>query len=160
MYIYVHDLSLSTLVSSLSTLASSLSKLVSSLSMLVERGGVLSPLPLPTPASLVTHPPLPQLSPPRVKYELRRYMGGDGSAPGGSRLCDATCLTATPSAAGRTPPPPCSVTSRLLDLYRECVDSGGWARVLYDAHGVMEKIIFIRKTEPAPAPPGHGHGPR
>jgi hypothetical protein len=43
-------------------------------------------------------------------------MGDEDSAPGGSRLRDATCLTTTPSEAGRTPPPPCSVTSRLLDL--------------------------------------------
>ncbi len=132
----------------------------SSLSTLVERGGVLSPLPLPTPASLATPPP--QLSPPRVKYELGRNMGGDDSAPGGSQLRDATCLTATPSAAGRTPPPTCTVTSCLLDLCRECMDSGSWARVLYDVRGGLEKVIFIRKIEPAPAPaaaaPPHKHG--
>ncbi len=44
----------------------------SSLSTLVERGGALSPLPLPTPASLATGYPLPPLSPLRVKYELGR----------------------------------------------------------------------------------------
>jgi hypothetical protein len=50
--------SLPTLVSSLPTLVSLLPTLVSSLPTLVERGGVLSPLPLPTPASLATsHPP-------------------------------------------------------------------------------------------------------
>jgi hypothetical protein len=142
--------------------ASSLSTLVSSLSTLVERGGVLSPLPLPTPSSLATCPPPPKLSPSRVKYELGRNMGGEDSAPGGSRLRDATCLTATPSAAGRTPPPTCSVTSRLLDLYRDCMDSGSWARVLYDACGGLEKLIFIRKIEPVSAPaaaaPPHKNG--
>ncbi len=33
-------------------------------------------------------------------------------------------LTATPSAAGRTPP--CLVTPHLLKLYHECVDNCGW----------------------------------
>jgi hypothetical protein len=79
-------------------------------------------------------------------------MGGDGSIPGGSRLRDTSCLTATPSAASRPPPPLYSVTSRLLDLYCECVDNCGWARVLYDARGGMEKSTFIRKTELTPAP--------
>jgi hypothetical protein len=41
------------------------------------------------------------------------------------------------------------------------MDSGGWARVLYDARGGMEKIIFISKTEPVPSPgaasPPHKH---
>jgi hypothetical protein len=37
------------------------------------------------------------------------------------------------------------VTSRL----HECVDNGGWGRVLYDARG-MEKITIIRKIPPAP----------
>ncbi len=125
-----------------------------------ERRCALSP-PSPYPRQPSDRPP-PSSPPPRVKYELGRNMGGDGSAPGGSRLRDATCLTATPSAAGRTPPPTCTVNSRLLDLYRECVDSGSWARVLYDARGGMEKIIFICKIEPAPAPaaaaPPHKHG--
>jgi hypothetical protein len=130
---------------------------------LVERGGVPSPLPLPTPASLATSPPLPPALPYlRVKYELECAMGGDGSAPGGSRHRNITCLTATPSAAGRLPPPIRSVSSRLLDLYHECMDSGGWARVLYDARGGMEKFLFIRKIEPTPAPtvpaPLHKHG--
>jgi hypothetical protein len=89
-------------------------------------------------------------------------MGGNGRAPGGSRHRNVTCLTATPSAAGRLPPPLHSVSSHLLDLYHECVDSGGWARVLYDARGGMEKFLFIRKIEPTPAPtvlaPLHKHG--
>jgi hypothetical protein len=89
-------------------------------------------------------------------------MGGDGSTPGRSRLREATCLIATLSAAGRLPPPPCSVTSQLLVLYCKCTDNSGWERVLYDARGGMEKIIFIRKTEPMPAPtvpaPPHKHG--
>ncbi len=89
-------------------------------------------------------------------------MGGDGSAPGGCRQRNATCLTATPSAAGRLPPPLRSVSSYLLDLYHEGVDNGGWARVLYNARGGMEKFLFIRKTEPTPAPtvpaPPHKHG--
>jgi hypothetical protein len=79
-------------------------------------------------------------------------MGGDGSASGGCRLRNTTCLTATPSAAGRLPPTFSSVSSHLLDLYRECVDNGGWARVIYDARGGMEKLIFIRKVQPMPAP--------
>jgi hypothetical protein len=89
-------------------------------------------------------------------------MGGVDSATGGSRLRDTTCLTATTPAAGRIPPPTCTVTSRLLDLCRECVDSGSWARILYDVRGGLEKVIFVRKIEPAPAPaaavPPHKHG--
>jgi hypothetical protein len=79
-------------------------------------------------------------------------MGGDGSASGGCWLRDTTCLTATASAAGRLPPTFSSVSSRLLDLYRECVDNSGWARVRYNARGGMEKLIFIRKVQPTPAP--------
>ncbi len=124
----------------------------SSLSTLVERGGAPSPLPLPTPSSLANSPPLPPALPScRVKYVLGCVMGGNGSAPGGCRQHNTTCLTATPSAAGRLPPPLRSVSSRLLDLYHECVVNGGWARVLYDARSGTEKFIFICKTEPTPA---------
>jgi hypothetical protein len=89
-----------------------------SLSTLVKRGGALFPLPLPSPGTLATRPHSPQLSPPsRVQYELGHKMGGDGSASGGSRQCNATCLTARLSASGRLLPPLSSVTSCLLDLY-------------------------------------------
>jgi hypothetical protein len=83
----------------------------------------------------------------RVQYQLGHKMGGDGSASSGSRQCNATCLTATPSAASRLLPPLSSVTSRLPDLYRECVDNGGWASLLYNA-----QFIFIRKTQLVPSP--------
>jgi hypothetical protein len=77
-------------------------------------------------------------------------MGSNGSAPGGRKQRHG--LTATPSAAGRTPPSLHPVTSRLLDLYHECVDSGGWARLLYDVRGGMEKLIIFRKIPPPPPP--------
>jgi hypothetical protein len=70
-------------------------------------------------------------------------MGGDGSAPGGCRQRNTTCLTASPSAAGRLPPPLRSVSSRLLDLYHECMDNGGWVRVLYDAHGGIDITFTV-----------------
>ncbi len=134
------------------------------LSTLVKRGGAPSPLPLPTPSSLATSPPLPPALPScRVKYVLGHVMGGNGSAPGGCWQRNTTCLTATPSAAGRLPPPLRSVSSRLLDLYHECVVNGIRARALCDARGRTEKFIFIRKTEPMPAltvlvpPCKHGH---
>jgi hypothetical protein len=44
------------------------------------------------------------------------------------------------------------VTSRLLDLYLECVDSGGWARVLYDVSGGIEKLTILCKIPPLPPP--------
>jgi hypothetical protein len=45
------------------------------------------------------------------------------------------------------------VTSR----HHKCIDSGGWTRVLYDAHGIMEKLAFFLKVSPAvPAPPQPG----
>jgi hypothetical protein len=78
-------------------------------------------------------------------------MGGDDSASGGSRQQQNTCyLTATPSAAGRPPPSLRSVTSCLLEVYHKCVDNGGWARVLYDARGGLEKLTIIHKIPPAP----------
>jgi hypothetical protein len=80
-------------------------------------------------------------------------MGGDGSATDGCRQQQrARYLTATPSAAGRLPPPFSSVFSRLLDFYHECVDNGGWARVLYDARDGLEKLTIIRRIQPTPAP--------
>jgi hypothetical protein len=80
-------------------------------------------------------------------------MGSDSSATGGSRQePNARYLTVTPSAAGRLPPPLCSVSSRLLDFYHECVDNGGWARVLYDTRDGLEKLTIIRKIPPTPAP--------
>jgi hypothetical protein len=80
-------------------------------------------------------------------------MGSDGSATGGSRQQpNARYLTVTPSAAGRLPPPLRSVSSCLLDFYHECVDNGGWARVLYDTHDGLEKLTIIRRIPPTPAP--------
>ncbi len=38
----------------------------------------------------------------------------------------------------------------LPELFHEYVDNGGWARVLYDAHGGLEKHTIIRKILPAP----------
>jgi hypothetical protein len=107
-----------------------------------------------TPASLATLPP-PSSSPLLLVGAVRggAKMGGDGSASGGSRQQpqqNALYLTATPPAAGRLPPPLRSVTSRLLELYHECVDNGGWARVLYDARGGLEKLTLIRNIQPAP----------
>ena len=43
----------------------------------------------------------------------------------------------------------CSVTTRLLELYQECVNNNGWARVLYEARGGTEKLTFIRNLPPA-----------
>ncbi len=80
-------------------------------------------------------------------------------ASGGSRQQqqqNARYLTATPPAADRLPPPLCSITSLLQELYHECVDNDGWARVLYDAHGGLEKLTLIHNIPPAPtvaAPP-------
>jgi hypothetical protein len=80
-------------------------------------------------------------------------MGGDSSATDGCRQQQkARYLTVTPSAAGRLPPPLRSVSSRLLDFYHECVDNGGWARVLYDARDGLEKLTIIRRIQPTPAP--------
>jgi hypothetical protein len=33
-----------------------------------------------------------------------------------------------------------------MELYHECMDNDGWVRVLYNAHGGMEKLTLIRKT--------------
>jgi hypothetical protein len=48
-----------------------------------------------------------------------------------------------------------SVTSHLLELYQEYVNDGGWARVLYDAHGGMERLSFrkIPPNAPVTSPP-------
>ncbi len=45
--------------------------------------------------------------------------------------------------------PPHPVTSRLLELYHECVDNGGQARVQYDARDGLEKLTIIRIIQPA-----------
>ncbi len=80
-------------------------------------------------------------------------MGGDSSATGWCRQQpNARYLTITPSAAGRLPPPLRSVSSRLLDFYHECMDNGGWARVLYDTRDGLEKLTIIRRIQPTPAP--------
>ncbi len=80
-------------------------------------------------------------------------MGGIGSATGGCRQQhNARYLTATVSPAGRIPPPLRSVTSRLLELYHECVDNGDWARVLYDTRDGLEKLTIIRRIRSMPAP--------
>jgi hypothetical protein len=80
-------------------------------------------------------------------------MDGDGSTSG---VCwqqqqqNDCYLTAMLPAAGRLPPPLRSVNSRLLELYHECMDNGGWARVLYDAHWGLEKLTIIRGILPDP----------
>jgi hypothetical protein len=80
-------------------------------------------------------------------------MGGNGSATGRCRQQQkARYLTVTLSAAGRLPPPLRSVSSRLLDFYHECMDNGGWARVLYDTRDGLEKLTIIRRIQPTPAP--------
>jgi hypothetical protein len=55
-------------------------------------------------------------------------------------------LTATPIAAGRISLTTCPVTTRLLELYQECVNNGDWTRLLYEMHGGIEKLTFIHKT--------------
>jgi hypothetical protein len=58
-------------------------------------------------------------------------------------------LTATSAAAGSISPATCPVTTHLLELYQECVDNGVWVRVLYKAHGGIEKLTFLcKKTSP------------
>jgi hypothetical protein len=94
---------------------------------------VLSSLPSPFPASLASLP-LPSISNVLLEgaVQVGAKMSGDGSASGESRQLQNTCyLTTTSSVAGRPPPPLYSVISRLLDLYHECMNSSGRARVLY-----------------------------
>ncbi len=80
-------------------------------------------------------------------------MGGDGGTTGGCRQQpNARYVTVTPSAAGRPPPPLRSVSSCLLDFYHECVDNGGWARVLYDTRDGLEKLTIVLRIQPTPAP--------
>jgi hypothetical protein len=115
---------------------------------------VCNPPPSPTPASPGT-PPLPPALPSPLEGAIRveAKMGGDGSTSGGcwqQQQQNARYLTATLPAAGRLLPPLRSVTFRLLELYHECVDNGGWARVLYDAHGGLEKLTIIRRIPPDP----------
>jgi hypothetical protein len=82
-------------------------------------------------------------------------MGGDGRATsGGQEQHNTYYLTAMSSATGRSLPSLRSVASRLLESYHECLDSDCWAREMYDAHGIMEKLTFLCKIcPPAPAPP-------
>ncbi len=68
-------------------------------------------------------------------------MEGESSTISGSRLNYR--LTATSAAAGAIPPTTCPVTTRLLELYQKCVDNGVWTRVLYEAHGGIEKLTFF-----------------
>jgi hypothetical protein len=79
-------------------------------------------------------------------------MGDDGDDAGGSWQKQNACypLTAMLSADGRQPPPLRSVTSCLLELYHMCLNNIGWARVLYDARGSLEKLTIICKIPPAP----------
>jgi hypothetical protein len=74
----------------------------------------------------------------------------------------ASYVTTMPSAAGRSLPPLRSVTSRLLELYQECVDNGGWIREQYDVRSGMDKLTFFRKIPTAasaiaPPPPSPRH---
>jgi hypothetical protein len=80
-------------------------------------------------------------------------MEGESSAISGSR--PNYRLTATPATASAIPPVTCPITTRLLELYQECVDNGVWARVLYQARGGIEKLTFLRKkTPPSSRQPG------
>jgi hypothetical protein len=63
-------------------------------------------------------------------------MEGESSATSGNRLNYR--LTAVPPAAGTNPPNTCPITTRLLELYQECVENGVWARVLYEARDGTE----------------------
>ncbi len=70
------------------------------------------------------------------------------AAPLAGERSDTARLPHCPQPAGSLHP----VTSRLLDLYHECVDSSGWARVLYDIRGGMEKLTIFCKIPPPPPP--------
>jgi hypothetical protein len=111
------------------------------------------PSPYPRQPSDPHHPPSsPFYLEGAVRAEVK--MGNNSSTSGRRRQQHS--LTMTLSAAGRAPLPLHPVTSHLMDLYHECIDNGGWARVLYDVHGGMEKLTIIRKILPAPtvaAPP-------
>ncbi len=90
----------------------------SRMSTLVARGGMPSPLlPLSTPASVVNLTP----ALPSFRGCSTSWGNNDCTAPGWRQQPQDTCLTATPSAAGRTLPPLRSVTSRLLELNQECM---------------------------------------
>ncbi len=105
-------------------------------------------------------PPLQSPSPPSCRgCRAGVIMLGVGSANGRSWVNYTTCLTATPSAAGRTLPPPCSVTSHLLELYRECVDNSGCVRLMCEARGGLKKLTFFLKLPSATpvVPPPHPH---
>jgi hypothetical protein len=119
---------------------------------------VPSPLLLP---SLVagSHPSPPPLPPPVGAVRAGVKMLGVGSANGWSWVHYTTCLTATPSAASMTLPPPCSVTSHLLELYRECVDNSGCVRLMCKARSGLKKLTFFLKLPSATpvVPPPHPH---
>jgi hypothetical protein len=87
----------------------------------------------------------------RARYELERIMVVDSSVSGGGWQQDnASYLITIPYATGRSYATP--LISHLLphiDLYHRCMDNSGWARVLFDAHGGMEKLTFLRKLPPA-----------
>jgi hypothetical protein len=114
--------------------------LVSLLSTLVVRGGMLSPLLLLTLPACQRPPPL-SLSLPLLKGAVwvSEKMGDRSAYRGGRQKQTTSNLTATPSATGRLLSPLTLVSSCLLDLYHQCVDSGGLVRVLYDVRGGMEK---------------------
>jgi hypothetical protein len=97
---------------------------------------------LSPPASDLLHPA--HLSPPpRGHIAPGQTMRDSSSSNRGQQPQTTTYLTSTPSAAGRSTPPLRSVTSQLLDLYSEWVDSGRWTRLLYGANGRMKKLRFF-----------------
>jgi hypothetical protein len=106
----------------------------------------------PTQRSLLAYSP-PSHPPSLPSFEAVVTMEGESSAISGS--WPNYRLTATPATAGAIPPVTCPVTTRLLELYQECVDNGVWARVLYDSRGGIEKLTFLRKkTPPSSRQPG------
>jgi hypothetical protein len=103
-----------------------------------ERRYALSPPPPHSPRQPDTSPPHSShlSSSTRVQYGLGEKMG-DSSAYSGTQQQTPSYLT--DSRQITLPSPLRLVSSCLLDLYHQCVDSGGLVRVLYDLHGGMEK---------------------
>jgi hypothetical protein len=85
-------------------------------------------------------------------------MEGESSATCGSHLIYNQ--TSHAPSAGESPPSTCSFTTCLLELYQECMDNGGWASVLYEVCGRIEKLSLICKkplAAPVTTPPYHAN---
>ncbi len=94
-------------------------------------------------------PPLPSLEAGIVN---RGCMEGESSATSGSQ--HNYRLTAMPSSAGTNPPTTCPVTTRLLEVYQECIENDVWVRVLYEGMERVEKLTFFHKLTPPLCQPG------